>query len=157
MYKCDFIRLVRYTRSYAVDKAPRFSIRRVIWILLSDTETSAATPPGVIQKKQSPFKLTQNCPNHDVKPDQPSCVCPDWMCVTFFHFFLSQPLQKRQQSSRTTSPGAQNRGRICFRSNVVFLCVPQPICSPRSSPFGPLLRHFHHLFCKQKLFFQAQL
>ena len=34
-----------------VDKAPRFSIRRVIWILLSDTETSAATPPGVIQKK----------------------------------------------------------------------------------------------------------
>ena len=34
-----------------VDKAPRFSIRRVIWILLSDTETSAATPPGVMQKK----------------------------------------------------------------------------------------------------------
>ena len=34
-----------------LDKAPRFSIRRVIWILLSDTETSAATPPGVIQKK----------------------------------------------------------------------------------------------------------
>ena len=35
----------------AVDKASRFSIRRDIWILLSDTETSAATPPGVIQKK----------------------------------------------------------------------------------------------------------
>ena len=34
-----------------VDKAPRLSIRIDIWILLSDSETSAATPPGVIQKK----------------------------------------------------------------------------------------------------------
>ena len=39
------------TNMVCLDKAPRFSIRRVIWILLSDTETSAATPPGVIQKK----------------------------------------------------------------------------------------------------------
>ena len=34
-----------------LDKAPRLSIRIDIWILLSDTETSAATPPGVMQKK----------------------------------------------------------------------------------------------------------
>ena len=40
-----------FQRLIWIDKAPRFSIRRVIWILLSDTETSAATPPGVIQKK----------------------------------------------------------------------------------------------------------
>ena len=42
---------ILWKRKNKVDKAPRFSIRRVIWILLSDTETSAATPPGVIQKK----------------------------------------------------------------------------------------------------------
>ena len=38
-------------RAASVDKAPRLSIRIDIWILLSDTETSAATPPGVMQKK----------------------------------------------------------------------------------------------------------
>ena len=37
--------------SAQLDKAPRLSIRIDIWILLSDTETSAATPPGVMQKK----------------------------------------------------------------------------------------------------------
>ena len=30
---------------------PRFSIRMVIGIFCSDTETGAATPPGVMQKK----------------------------------------------------------------------------------------------------------
>ena len=123
------LRICQYRLMYTVywshnttclDKAPRLSIRLDIRILLSDTETSAATPPGVIQKKQSPFKLTQNCPNHDVKPDQPSCVCPDWTCATFFHLVLSQHPQKRQQSSRTTSPGAQNRGRICFALCLYF-------------------------------------
>ena len=39
------------SRSPNKDKAPRLSIRIDIWILLSDTETSAATPPGVMQKK----------------------------------------------------------------------------------------------------------
>ena len=37
--------------SHRLDRAPRLSIRIDIWILLSDTETSAATPPGVMQKK----------------------------------------------------------------------------------------------------------
>ena len=31
---------------YCLDKAPRLSISIVIWILSSDTETSAATPLG---------------------------------------------------------------------------------------------------------------
>ena len=34
-----------------LDKAPRLSIRIVIWILPSDTETSAATPCEVMRKK----------------------------------------------------------------------------------------------------------
>ena len=37
---------------------PRFSIRMVIGIFCSDTETGAVTPPGVMQKKKKPFKLT---------------------------------------------------------------------------------------------------
>ena len=41
-------------------QGPRFSIRIVIGIFCSDTETGAATPPRVMQKKQKPFKLTQN-------------------------------------------------------------------------------------------------
>ena len=32
-------------------QGPRFSIRMVIGIFCSDTETGAATPPGVMQKK----------------------------------------------------------------------------------------------------------
>ena len=34
----------------SLDKAPRLSIRIVIWILPSDTETSAATPCEVMRK-----------------------------------------------------------------------------------------------------------
>ena len=52
------ISMVSYSRTRRIDKSPRFSIRIDIWILLSDTETSAATPPGVMQKKWSLFKLT---------------------------------------------------------------------------------------------------
>ena len=40
------------------DKVPRLTITTVIWILASDTETGAATPSGVMQKKERPFKLT---------------------------------------------------------------------------------------------------
>jgi len=32
-------------------QGPRFSIRMVIGIFCSDTETGAVTPPGVMQKK----------------------------------------------------------------------------------------------------------
>ena len=41
-----------------VDKAPRLSIRIDIWILLSDTETSAATPLEGGARKVWPNKVT---------------------------------------------------------------------------------------------------
>ena len=34
-----------------IRQGPRFSIRMVIGIFCSDTETGAVTPPGVMQKK----------------------------------------------------------------------------------------------------------
>ena len=40
-----------WSRGGQVDKAPRLSIRIVILILPSDTETSAATPCGAMRKK----------------------------------------------------------------------------------------------------------
>ena len=38
-------------RGARVRQGPRFSIRMVIGIFCSDTETGAVTPPGVMQKK----------------------------------------------------------------------------------------------------------
>ena len=40
-----------HKRGLGVDKAPRLSISIVIWILSSDTETSAATPLGAVLAK----------------------------------------------------------------------------------------------------------
>ena len=46
------IRAVSRERGRQVSRqGPRFSIRMVIGIFCSDTETGAATPPGVMQKK----------------------------------------------------------------------------------------------------------
>ena len=41
------------TRITSIDRAPRLSIRKVIWILASDTEASATTPPGVMYLSNS--------------------------------------------------------------------------------------------------------
>ena len=40
-------------RITSIDRAPRLSIRKVIWILASDTEASATTPPGVMYLSNS--------------------------------------------------------------------------------------------------------
>ena len=41
------------TRITSIDRAPRLSIRKVIWVLASDTEASATTPPGVMYLSNS--------------------------------------------------------------------------------------------------------
>ena len=40
-----------FTSPFMPRQGPRFSIRMVIGIFCSDTETGAVTPPGVMQKK----------------------------------------------------------------------------------------------------------
>ena len=58
MSKFDYvgIRLTQNVWRHSIEdtnfrQGPRFSIRMVIGIFCSDTETGAATPPGVMQKK----------------------------------------------------------------------------------------------------------
>ena len=49
----EFVLFTPFGLGCTVDKAPRLIIRIDIWTSLSDIETNAATPPGVIQKSSA--------------------------------------------------------------------------------------------------------
>ena len=73
-------------RSGFLVNAPRFTIRRLIWILAFDTEKSATTPLPPIHAWCRKSRDHLKWPNQVIKPDKTSCVCTDCSDVTYFHF-----------------------------------------------------------------------
>ena len=102
-------------------QGPRFSIRMIIWIFCSDTETGAMTPLGRGAKTLTTFKILLLSLIADVKQSQPSCICVESMSVSIFRSSSLQPCQNDVQSPGEGYLELFNLGEV-FLPHLYHIC-----------------------------------